>query len=693
MFYRNPSFLLLTALSSFSFDLHAQDENTPEYENRLEHLTVIGVKATRGAELGGALLTEIPVSAFVVNREEIERIRFVDPDDFLDRIPGETQVRNLRIPDGGKPYTIPLVDGLPLDNPYSGATSDINRVNSYDIERIEILKGPASALYGNNAFGGVVNVVTRDAPDDIESRAFVEGGDFGHRRAGINSGGSFTEKLGYFFDANLLRSDGIRDNFEGESLNGVPDAERNERDSISGKLQFRPSAITDLSVRYEYLKSDEVTATDIPQSSFDVDQTLILAAGSGDPDVSFEERTTHALYFKGEHEYETGVLNFGAVVRDSETEGDGRFSDPEIEDFFSTTFKLWYRHDFHDHNITFGGEQFDGDTETEVFDDVSFSSATGFQNTDLRISALFAQSVLSLSSAVDLTLGLRYEEIVTSSNFVGLDEGDGIEGRATFDDLSPKLGLTYQFNSDNLFWLGVSEGFLAPAPDDLYDPEEGDATLAPEEATNIEFGLRGRVGRFAYNSSVYHTEIENFLFTQEIEVLNDAGVAEERERTSNAAQITVRGVESVLEFEFSPRWRAGLTHTYAKNEFDSFVQSTPGAPDDFSGNELSRSPEHHLNVRIAWLPIDGLIIELENDFNTSYYTNDDNGSDPLGKFRRDERVDLRVNYAVDNWEFWFDALNLTDTVEDRVSFSGRRGERSFRLIDGRTAQLGMSYTF
>ena len=691
MFYRKKLALFVSALATFPTYIHAQEQRSTG-DNRLEQVTVIGLEATKDAELGGTLLTEIPVSAFVVSREEIARIRFVDPDDFLDRIPGETQVRNLRIPDGGKPYTIPLVDGMPLDDPYNGATSDIGRVNSFDIERVEVLKGPASALYGNNAFGGVINVVTRDAPEETESRILWEFGDFGHVRTGINSGGSLTEDLGYFLDFNLLRSDGIRDNFQGDNPNLIPEAERNHRNSLSGKLQFRPTDRTDLSVRYEYLYSDEVTATDLPQASFDDDESLILPSRSGDPDVSFEERKTHALYFKAEHEYDSGLLNFAAVIRDSEIEGDGRFSDPEIEEALSSNVKLWYRHDFYDHNIIIGGEQFDGDIETEVFDDVSFSSTTGFQNTDLRISALFAQSVLSLSSAIDLTLGVRYEEIESASNFVGLDSNDGIAGRASFDDIAPKLGITFQLNDEHMFWLGLSEGFLAPAPDDLFDAEEGDANLEPEEATNIELGFRGAIGSFSYNTSIYHTEIENYLFTQEIQVLGNGGELEDRETTSNAAQVTVKGIESVFEYEFSEKWRVGATHTYAKNEFDSFVQSTVGADDDFTGNQLSRSPEHHLNVRIAWLPIDGLIIELENDLYTGYYT-DDSNSDPLGKFKRDERIDLRVNYAVNEWTFWFDALNLTDTVEDRVSFSTRNNVRSFRLIDGRTAQVGFAYSF
>lgn len=687
---------LFTAIAALSADIYAEEpskgslpsssanKDASSNANRLEQVTVIGSRATKNADLGGVSLTKIPVSAFVVSREEIERIRFVDPDDFLDRIPGETQVRNLRIPNGGKPYTIPLVDGMPLDDPYNGATSDINRVNSFDIERIEILKGPASALYGNNAFGGVINVVTRDAPKEAESRVFLELGDFGHRRLGVNSGGSFTESLGYFIDANGLESDGIRDNYQGLNVNNIPSAERNDRVSLSGKLQYRPSDNTDMSLRYEYLDRDEVTATDVPQESFDLDPSLVLANGAGDPDVSFEQAETHALYATAKQTYDSGMLSFAVVARNVESEGDGRFSDPELEDSDSLNFKLWYRHDLGDHNIIIGGERFDGDIETESFDDVAFAVSNGFQYTDLTIDALFVQTVLSANDRVDVTLGLRYENIKTDSSFIGLGEDEGIVGEAEFDDLSPKLGVTFQATENNLLWVGFSKGFLAPAPDDVFDPSEGNTNLKPEDATNIELGLRGEVGKFSYNTSVYHTEIENYLFTE------DLGNGEDQ--TSNAAQVTVEGIESVIEYNISDSWRLGATHTYAKNVFDSFVQSEPGEADDFSGNRLSRSPEHHFNARIAWLPLDGLIVELEGDLYSGYYT-DDSNSDPLGKFKRNERIDLRINYAIGDWTLWFNALNLTDTLEDRVSFSTRNQVRSFRLVDGRNFQTGVSYSF
>ena len=199
-----PSFLVVAEKTKKNLN-----ENNNKFK-KIETITVLGASNTEGATLGGTNLKELPINTHVVGQAELERLSFVDPNEFLDRIPGETQVRNLRIPDGGKGYTIPMLDGMPLENPYEGATQRLDRVNTFDIQRVEVIKGPASALYPNNAFGGIVNVISKDAPLKPETTVFIEAGDFNRLRAGVNTGGS-VDNIDYFFDANIRNLGGLRD--------------------------------------------------------------------------------------------------------------------------------------------------------------------------------------------------------------------------------------------------------------------------------------------------------------------------------------------------------------------------------------------------------------------------------------------------------------------------------------------------
>lgn len=646
---------MLLCLCVISVCAEEQQEKTEE-KNKLESVTVIGQIAVKDAEIAGTQIKDLAINSHVVNREEVERIRFINPDELLDRIPGETQVRNLRIPDGGKSYTIPLLDGIPLESPYEGATQRLDRVNTGDIERIEIIKGPASAIYPSNAFGGVINVISRNPPETHQTKAWLEAGELGRLRYGINTGGS-SGKWGYFFDANTRNLDGEREEA------------KNDRDQFSGKLIYQVSDMIKLTSRFEYLDENMITRGDLTRAQINEDRHQ---AGGLNSSINLQQQSAS---IKWEQLIGAATVDFSLVYRDKDTIGLSRFRGPQDENDEAISSKLLYRYDFTDSNMVVGFDTYDGEQNTDQYerDDITLSGDfVQFEN-KLKINAYFLQYQVNPIDRLSITAGLRYEDIRLESSLY--------DQNANFSDLSPKLGFTWNVSDNNLLWLGLSEGFYAPDLNDLFDLDEGNPLLKPEKALNIELGWRGEYGSWHYDSSIYHTEISNYLVTQEFE---ENGV--EFERTTNAGQVTVAGLESVLEYaKPDTNWRFGLTHTYAKNIYDRFVSSDG----DFSGNELRRSPRNHFNIRTAWLPIDGLVVELEGDFYSSYFSDNDNS--PAGQFKRGERVNIRITYDVKQWSYWFNALNLTDTIEDRATF--RNGTLRFRTVDGRSFSAGVAFNF
>ncbi len=645
--------------NSLLFSIYSSSGMADEtHSTHLETITVIGNEATENAEVGGTPIKELPINVHVVSEEEIERLRFVDPDELLDRIPGETQVRNLRIPNGGKSYTIPLIDGIPLENPYEGATQRIDRVNTSDIQRIEVIKGPSSALYPNNAFGGVINVVTREAPLEPETTIWAEGGSFNRERTGINTGGTIN-KLGYFIDLNLRNLDGLRE--------GV----KNDRDQFSGKLIYDATDNTRLITRLERFKEDVVARGDLTAEEISDDPKQ---AGSLSSSEKLEQDT---LSFKVEHLLNNGNIDFSLVYREKDTEGISRFRGEQEENDVGISSKFLYRHDFSVSNVITGFETYNGEQDTDRLLRGTLASI----DSSLDINAYFIQYEADVTQKFGITMGARYEDINISSRS---SDSSAASGSASFSDTALKSGLTYDLSHNTMLWLGISEGFYAPDISDIYgtgDARTINLNLKPEESTNIEIGLRGTSGSWSYDTSYYHNEIKNALITQEF-----GTDADPFERTTNAGQVTVQGLESVIEYEpQNTNWRAGFTHTYARNTYDSFVSNRG----DFSGNELSRSPRHHFNGRLAFLPVDKLVIELEGDFYSTYYS--DNANSSAGKFKRDERINLRVSYEYKSWNLWLHGLNLTDTLEDRATYS--RGQLKFRTIDGRTFYAGVSYHF
>jgi outer membrane receptor protein involved in Fe transport len=651
-------------LSMYSLSSYAGSDGNES--NPLDAITVIGSQAVEKAEIGGTPVKDLPMNVHVVGEDEVERLRFVDPNELLDRIPGETQVRNLRIPDGGKGYTIPMVDGIPLESPYEGATQRIDRVNTADIQRVEVIKGPASAIYPSNALGGVINVVTKEAPIKPEGEIWYEGGDFNRRRFGVNTGGT-AGKVGYFIDINSRSLDGLRDDV------------KNDRDQFSGKFIFDATETTRIVTRVERLEEDVVTRADLTEAEIAENPRQ-----SGGNDSS-EDLSQDAFFVKLEQLFDSSNLDVSFSYREKDTIGTSRFSGPQNENDEGINTKVLYRYDFDNSNLITGFENYTGKQHTLQYarNDGALSGPFDTIDSELDINAYFAQYEFRPAQRLGITLGVRHENIDIKSFS---DNANDSSGSASFNDTSPKLGFTYDLSANNRLWLSLSEGFYAPDISDIIGDPSEPATinlgLAPEESTNIEVGLRGSSGSWSYDTSYYHTEIENYLVTQEFQ----NGLGQDVERTTNAGQVTVQGVESVLEYApKGAQWRMGFTHTYARNIYDSFVSSDG----DFSGNELRRSPKHHFNARVAWLPIQKLTVELEGDFYSSYFG--DNANSPEGRFTRDERIHLRIDYAVDSWEFWLHGLNLTDTLEDRATFS--RGELKFRTIDGRTFYAGAAYQF
>ena len=627
----------------------------------VETITILGGSNIKDAEIAGVNVKQLPINIHVVGQDEMDRIRFVDPNEFLDRIPGETAVRNLRIPDGGKGYTIPMVDGIPLESPYEGATQRLDRINTFDIAQVQVIKGPSSALYGNNGFGGVVNVITKDPPQQQTRQLLVEAGNFQRSRLGLSSGGT-AGNTGYFIDVNSRRLDGMREDGQ------------NHRDQASAKLIFNATNDSRIITRAEFFDEHTVVRGDLTADQ--IQQDKYQAGGLS----SSEDLQQATVAITLEQNFAAGIAEISLVRRRKDTIGASRFRGPQDERDLGYSVKASYRHEFSHCHLLGGYEGYDGEQDTKRYgrDDLQLQgSFTQFQN-ELNIRAYFTQYHCELTTDLTLTAGARYEEIQLASS--------AFEENASFSDVAPKLGISYQLAADHLLWVSFSEGFYAPDLMSLYDPEQGNTALQPEEMTNVEIGFRGQFGSWYYDTSIYDSDIDNYLVTQEF--VNTGGY--EYEQVTNAGLVSLKGVETVVEYlPENSDWRLGFTHTFNRNTYDSFVQSTPGASDDLSGKVMRRAPKHHFNGRIAWAVANNFTVELEADIYSYYYADHSNSAE--SKFTRGPRYHIRMDYLYRNWKFWLHGLNLSETLEDRATYS--RGQMKYRTVDGRTFYLGATYQF
>ncbi len=233
----------------------------PPAEQTLDVMTVSSSKAEdihARTELG--VLTEhTPISGTVVTQEELDHLQLGN--NLLElgkRVPGISMIRNMRIPDGGKLYTENRIDGMRAT---STNTSVLDEVDQADIERIEVITGPASALYGSGAFGGTISVFTKQPPKELTFKPSQEFGSYGFKRTKFFAGDSFADgRLGVILTGSTLDFDGWRKN--SAPANNNPAEEH--KDGLALRTLFKPTDSTNITLGLNYLKYDYRWAGPIP---------------------------------------------------------------------------------------------------------------------------------------------------------------------------------------------------------------------------------------------------------------------------------------------------------------------------------------------------------------------------------------------------------------------------------------------
>ncbi len=632
---------------------------------------VISVTASRVA----SEVQQAPVAISIIDQKELDRVKVVDSRrELLKRIPGYSMIRNLRIPSGGKNYTINLIDGLAIGSAFgSGTIGSVEDSNTLDIERVEVIRGPASALYGSNALGGVINVITREPPAEPEYRVWGEAGEYGRQRGGVSAAGS-NDTLGYFVDANYLDYDGWQDRTD------------NERKQFSSKLLYTPDIDVAYTFRVEYLDLYQENAGSLTQTQYEEDWRQAPVSDA----YNDEQSLSGTFKYERDLSSHSGIeLSYG--IRNTEAEGPPSYSATggfSSSDVTNQNLVALYRHDYdwYASQLIVGVDLLHSDSLSKSYSerDPSSDISQAWDVTAITRSPFF-QYELSPKPWLHLSLGARYDHIGYAADGYKVSHGvtADYDESISFSHLSPKAGATFDLNARNSIWVGYGQGFVVPSRTYLFVGSRGydpNPDLEPEKATNYEIGLRGKTeeGWLNYDITLYHTKIADML------------VADDNiDLYVNAGEVLVKGLESTVGMVPAKEWRIDLTHTYAVNKYLDFVSGT----DDYSGHTMSASPKHHIDARLTWTPLPGLSTELEWNHISSYYTNDAN-NDPRGQAKRPNLVNLRVAYETGPWSVWGTVLNLADRkYAERVSYSTGDPEREMDVGGPRTIYAGLAYNW
>lgn len=610
---------------------------------------------------------ETPSTVNVVTPRELEEIKYRNPSEVLNRLPGtytttytgEDALTSIRVPTGFiNPYTLILVDGIPASSYGQGNASVWRELNSMDIERIEVVKGPASALYGSSAIGGVINIITKKPGSAPEARVWTEYGRWDRWRGGVSGSirsGKFAGNLNGYF----IQNEGWREHSttkkQAVTINGeyIPDnlSLLNLRidythfnNKVPGALDagdFRSDPRQDYNT-FTYTRMDKIT----PALTYNR-----LVGNSGELKLVFQSRiiSNHENFSTYSIRYDTRKK----IYTGTPTKADGL--DFDIQGLYNHQFKpfssrivLGFDFERSDQEIKNYLSTVTRDPVTKKFTRYSTPVLNGSFDTTADVFAPYAQLEFSPLKDMRFVLGGRYDAIHydVDDTFKGI-----MGGTRDFSKPTGKAGATYDLAKDLNLYANYSQGFVAPSPSQLFTTSRGaNPDLEPEEAENYEIGLRSSFWnrQASFDVAYYDMRITDKIISQ------TKSVSEILYR--NVGETSHRGVEVQASFRPFNFLRAAVSYTYSRSIYKSYRDAKSKPPINYDNNSLPRAPDHHLNARLAFLPVKGLEIELEMDAISKQYANDANTL----SYKRPTIFNLRTTYDLKNWSFWGHIMNLTD---------------------------------
>ena len=645
-------------------------------------------------------LQDVPVTVTVFGAEQIQNARIQTIQDIVTRTPGlsfdafpsgqpRPFIRGIGSSDrgaAGDPSSAVFVDEI-----YMGRPAAVS-FDSSDVQQIEVLKGPQGTLYGRNVVGGAVSVTTtRPSLDSVSGSLEGTIGNYGtYEGAGVVNLPLADGTAAIRASASVRTRDGYYSNtFTGNRLD--------DQDSRSARLQFLAQPSDRLRVHLT-VDGTRDRANGPAQFALGVDPGSSRAVlwtpnqnrrqNASEYD-GYQDRDVWGV--RAQVDYDLGFANliYLGSYRDldyaSSYDFDGgnptfnragiSLTNAEQTQFWSNELRL-ASPDSSPINWVAGLYQFSQRVDRQdligLYNRASLTAPVPAppptdrfdQTAALDSFAAYADVTVPLGDRFKVFGGVRYskdDKDFSISNLLGTALLRSTERYAasvsdSFDAVTWRLGLDFQPSPDHLFYGKISRGFKSGGFQDTPGTEVSARTpFNPEYATQYEIGQKSQFfdRRVTWNNTLYYTDYTDLQTRQ---VVGLAVV------TSNAGAATIQGYETSFNWQATDGLRFDLSYAYTDATFDVYVENGV----DFSGNRISRTPEHKLvfSPSYTWAIGNGAELALSADYQYESFIFDDNENNDLEVREPTEFIDARLVFTdpTGRWQASVWGKNLTDEV-------------------------------
>lgn len=627
-------------IASPAFAAEAPTAATPDVAGR-EGATAVAeliVTATRSPQAAD----RIGASATVLSTADIEAAQSPDVIELLNDVPGVSYTRNggvgavsgVNIRGAESSHTVLLIDGVKMNDPTApqGAANFGNLLTG-DVARIEVLRGAQSTLWGSQAIGGVINIVTREPSQGFQASVDAEGGSRGTAwlRAGL---GGATERLSWRLAGSRYQTDGVSAFAAGSEADGY------ENTGLSGRVRLMLTDAVSAEVRAVW--SDGEADTDGfagDDASYGTTEELVVYTGLNV--ALLDGRLKNRLAF-GYTETDREARQPSDPVAPISFEGVGEIRRWEYQGVLAVA---------EDWTATFGLESEEAEMRQRA--PWTFDPNPPFTTGKVGVDSVYGQVQGQILPGLTITAGLRHDDHDTY-------------GGHTLGSLAGAWSLS---EGATILRASFGQGFRAPGLYELYS-EYGNTALAPEEFNSWDVGVEQRLGADVVVSATwFRREADNEIrfyscaFGSPEPLCNPNGVFRFG-YYDNIQKTRAQGVELAGRAEAGPLTLSG-NYTWTQAENASGVND---------GNQLPRRPEHMANVQASWRWSDAVTTSAAVRYVGEAFNNDAN-TVVMDAYTL---VDLRASWQVnDTVELYGRVENLFDEDYETAAGYGTPGQGAF----------------
>lgn len=560
-------------------------------------------------------IIDVPQSLSIITSDQIEQQGFNSIGDIIDYTPGVNTSQG----EGHRDAVVFRGVRSTADFFIDGVRDDVQYYRPlYNLEQIEILRGPNALLFGRGGTGGILNRVTKKG---------VVGENFTGYQASVDTFGG----VGAQIDQNVALNDtsALRINAMYESLDNHRDFYDGERIGINPTARFELSPATTLDLSYEYLDHERFVDRGIPTGADGRPVEAFRKIVFGDPELNRTLLEAHLLRSSLQHrfsetlkanvslfygDYDKRYLNFYASGYDeAATPGlvtlDGYEDSTKRQNTILSGNLVWQPATWGlEHTVIVGGEYIDTSNDNdrfnafwdttaddnEVFDirrplilngGVGINAAgqlttndysvdiNDFTKAEVDVFSAYIQDEIEISEKLDVIVGLRFDSFDIEVLNVLANETRSRKD----EEVSPRLGLVYKPQENISLYASYSETFLPRSGEQFSDINGAANQLDPDEFTNLEAGLKwDLIGGVSLTAAIF--EIEQ----------RSPQVADNDPSTLEVIESETQGFELQVQGEFSDRWFISAGYSYLDGEIVNRTGPT--------GNRPRELPEHMASI-------------------------------------------------------------------------------------------------